>query len=72
MFVRPFQDVFQVVQIVVVKDAEFRAAQTRGIHDAGVNQFINNDDVVLAEQRGDGAERGGVAGGKCQRGLRFF
>ena len=68
-FVRPFQFVFQIVQIVVGEDAEFRAGKSGGVHDAGVNQLVEDDDVVLAEQRGDGAEGGGVAGGKSQRGF---
>ena len=37
-----------------------------------MNEFVEDDDVVFARQRGDGAERGGVAGGKSERGLGFF
>ena len=54
------------------EDTQLRAGQLRGVHNAGVNQLINDDDVILAEQRGDGAERRGVAGGKSQRGFGRF
>ena len=37
-----------------------------------MNEFVENDDVVFAEQRGDGADGGGVAGGKSQRGFRLL
>ena len=71
-FVRPFQDVFKIVEIVVGEDAQFGAGKPRGIHDAGVNQFINDDDVILAEQGADGADGRGIAGGKYQRGFGAF
>jgi len=54
------------------KTRSLRAGQLRGVHNAGVNQLINDDDVILAEQRGDGAQRRGVAGGKSQRGFGRF
>src|ERR1035437_3731310 len=69
---RPLQLGFKVIQVVVVKDAQFCAGKFGGVHDAGMNQFINDDNVVLADERSDGAERGGVAGGKSQCGLGFF
>ncbi len=51
------------------KDAQFRAGKAGGIHDAGVDEFVEDDDVVLAGERADGADGGGVAGGKGERGL---
>ena len=41
-------------------------AKTRGIHNAGVHELICYDHVLLAEQRADRAEGGGVASGKTQ------
>ena len=61
------------------EDAELRAAETSAIDDAGVDELIDDDDVVLVEQGRDGAEGGGVAAGETQRsfggfecGERFF
>ena len=68
----PFEFVFQIIQIVVGKDADFCAAEPGGVHDAGVNQFIENDDVILAEQRADGSDGCGIAGRKTQRGFGAF
>jgi hypothetical protein len=69
MFFRPFQFVFQIIQVVVGKNADFGADKPRGVHDAGMNEFVENDDVVLAEQRANGADRRRVTGGKSQRGF---
>ena len=71
-FAGPFQFVFQIIQVVVGEHAEFRAAEPRGVHDAGVDQFVEHDDVILAEQRADGADGRGVAGGETQRGFGVF
>ena len=54
------------------KTRSFAPHKPRGVHDAGVNQFVNDDDVVLADQGANGAEGGGVAGGKGQRGFGAF
>ena len=69
---RPTQFIFEVVQVIVIKDTKFRAGKFGGVHNASVNQLVENDDVTLADQCGDGAERCGIAGGKSQRGFRFF
>ena len=66
------ENFFEIGQVVVFEDAEFCAGKAGGVHDAGVNQLVENDDVVLANERGDGAERGGVAGGECERSLCSF
>ena len=68
----PFQNFFQIVQIIVGKHAQFRAAQFCGVHDAGMNELVENDDVVFAEQRANRADGGGIAGGKRERGFGFF
>ena len=46
--VRPFQNFFQIFQIVVSEHAEFRAAQFGGIDNRCVNQFVDDDDIVFA------------------------
>ena len=51
------------------KDAELGAGKPGGVHDAGVDQLVENDDVAFVNNCGDGAEGGGVTGGKGQRGL---
>jgi len=63
------QNLLQVVQVVVGEDAQFGATQAGGVHDAGVNQLINDDRVILAKQGADGADGGRVAAGKAQRRL---
>ena len=75
----PAQNMFEFVEIIVGEDAEFRAGEARGVNDARVDQFIEHDDVVLADKCADDAEGGGVAGRKGKRGLgmlkrgeRFF
>ncbi len=54
------------------EDAKFCAAQTRGVHDAGMNEFINDDDVVFAEQRANCSDGSSVTRRKCQRRCRAF
>ena len=54
------------------KDADFRAAEFCGIHDAGVNEFIQNDDVRLTQQGADRALGRGIAAGEDQSGLGFL
>src|SRR5437762_11397781 len=56
--VRPAENFAEVVEIVVGEDPELRSAETRGIDDAGMNQFVDDDRVALVEQSADGPERG--------------
>ena len=58
----PLEFLFQIIRIVVSEDAEFRATKAGGIDDTGVDEFVGDDDVILAEQRADGPDGGGVAG----------
>jgi hypothetical protein len=48
-----------------------RAAQTRPVDDAGVIELVGHDDVVLGENRGDGARVRGEAALKYDRQLPF-
>ena len=68
----PLQFPFEVAWIVVGEDTELRAAEMGGIDDTGVDELVHDNDVVLVEQRADGAECGGVAGRKSERGLCAF
>src|SRR5437764_2065085 len=54
------------------KDAYFRAAQSRSVYDAGMNQPIEDDDIVLADQRADRSDGGSVTAREHQRRLGFF
>ena len=63
----PFEHLLQIIEIVVIEDAEFRPAEPRGVHEAGVNKLVEDDDVVVAEQGADRAGGGGIAGGKTER-----
>ena len=66
------QNFLQVVQVIVAEDAQLGAAEPGGIHDAGMHQFIQDDDVILVQQCADRADGRGVAGGKAERGLGAF
>ena len=48
------------------------AGEAGGIHDAGVDEFIHDDNIVFSNQGADGANGGGVAGGEGQRGFGAF
>lgn len=39
----------RIIQVIVSEDAEFRAAEFGGVHDAGVHEFVHDDDIVLPE-----------------------
>ena len=54
------------------EDAHFCAAKPRSIHNAGVNEFVENNDVVFAEQCADGSKRRGIAGRESERGFGVF
>jgi len=53
----------------VTETFNLAAAQKRTIHDAGVVFFIENDNVILANQSANGAQVHLHAGGKHQRGF---
>ena len=68
----PFEDVFEFVQVVVREDAEFGTGQAGAVHERSVDQFVQDDNVVFAEEGADGAQGGGVTGGKTDGSLRAF
>ena len=51
---------------------EFRAGMAGSIHDGGVDEFIENDDIVIARHGANRAEGGGIASGEGQRGFSAF
>src|SRR5690348_5521309 len=53
----PFQFFREVIRIVMGKNPDFSTAEPGGIHNAGVNQFVQDDDVMLAEQGADSSQR---------------
>ena len=40
------------------ENAQFRPTQTRGVDNAGMNEFINDDDIILVEEGADRAQGG--------------
>ena len=68
----PFQNIFELSQIIVRKNAQFRAAQPRAIDDAGVNQLVDHHHVLLPEQRTNRPDRRSVTCRKSQRGRHTF
>ena len=60
------------IHITVRKNLDRRAAQTRPVDDAGVIELVGNDDVLLGEDRGDGARVCGEATLKYDRSFRFL
>ena len=56
----------------MVEDAQFRARKPGGIHDTGVNELVEDDDVIFAGECCDSSDGSGVAGGKNQCCLGFL
>ena len=50
---------FRVGHVFVAEDQNFRARKPGAINDAGVVQLVADDEIVFAENRGDGAGVGG-------------
>lgn len=67
LFCGPLQDGLEVIEVIVAKDAEVRTGEAGGIHDASMDAFINDDDIVPAEEGGNGAKSGGIAAGEGER-----
>jgi len=70
IFARPGEEPLELPEVVVRKDTDRRTAQPRAIHEAGVAELIEDDDVLRSDERGNCPERGGIAGGETERGLR--
>ena len=68
----PFQHLGQSIQVVVAEDAEFGAAKAGGIDQAGMHQFVDEDHILLFQQRADSAESRGITAGEGQRSFRPF
>ena len=60
----PLQFCLKVVKVVVLEDPQRGPGQFSGIHDASVNQFVENDDVTFANKRRDGADCSRITIGK--------
>ena len=43
---RPAKVALQFLQVIVGKNPHLRAAQPRGIHEAGMTQFIEDDHIL--------------------------
>src|SRR6185503_4929394 len=56
----PFQNLSKRTGIIVPEEAQFRARKPRGVNERGMRELVEDDDVVLANQRGDCAERGAI------------
>jgi len=55
MLAGPLEMAFEFAEMIVRKDADVRAAQPRAVDEAGVAELVENDDVVLAAERAEGA-----------------
>src|SRR5213593_109659 len=65
----PFQNLFQRCGVVAPEESEFGAGKPRSVDDRGMDELVQNEDVVLADERGDRAEGRGIAGRKSERGF---
>ena len=52
----------------MIKNAELCVREPRPVHDARMHQLVQDDDVVLARERRDGADGGGVTAAEGQGG----
>ena len=68
----PLQDALQFVEIVVGVDAHFCSRQPGGIDQAGMSEFVEDDDVGRFEKSLEGAQSSGVSGGEGESGGRAF
>ena len=59
-------------EIVVGENPESRAGQSGGVDEAGVRELVEDDEIRLADDGGDHAERGGEAGGEGERRFRLL
>ena len=69
MVERPLERFFQVLHVVVSEDPQPRPALPRRIDATGVDELVDDDDVVLLQQRADRPDGRGVSGRKRQRRL---
>ena len=64
-----FEQLFGVSDVFVAEDSDLGFGETSAVDDAGVVEFVGQDEVVLTEDAGDGAGVGGEAGLKDDTGL---
>ena len=64
-----FQELFGVGNLLVAEDLDLGFRQTSAVDDAGVVEFVGEDEVFFAEDGGDGAGVGGEAGLEDDAGL---
>src|SRR5207248_9264788 len=69
---RPFQVAFEFTEVIMRKNANAGAAQTCAIDQRGMNEFIENDDVVFPGDGGKSADRGRVTAIKSNCGWHVF
>ena len=67
-----FEELFGVGDVFVAEDFNFCFGEAGSVDDAGVIEFVGEDEVVLAEDAGDGAGVGGEAGLEDDAGLDSF
>ena len=66
------EELFELVEVVVWEDAEGGAGESRGVDEAGVGEFVEDDGVSFFDDCGDGSKGGGVAVGEGEGGVGFF
>lgn len=72
VFLSPFEELAQAAGIVVREDAEGSAAEAGGINEAGVGEFVEEDDVGGFCDGGENACGGLPACGEDEGGLSLF
>ena len=64
---RPLQMALEFSGMVVRKNPDRRAAQSRPVDKRSMTKFVENHDILFRGQRGQRTERGGVAAAKANR-----
>ena len=66
------EELFGVGYVFVTEDFDFGAGEAGSVDDAGVIEFVGEDEVVFAEDAGDGSGVGGEAGLEDDAGFYTF
>ena len=67
---RPLEMVLQLAQGIVREHPQHGSARPGGVHERSVAELVQDQDIVLVDDRPDGSGRRRVAAGERQRGLR--
>src|ERR1700690_620062 len=67
-----FQDALAIGYVLVLENFDGGFREAAAVNDGGVIQLVGNDQIVFAEQRGDGTCVGRKAGLKHDAGFRMF